>query len=317
MRQKALLDIRKNLKNRGLSLDSLFFYDTDITRVLKNTSSPILKKSLEKNHRIHAIKFDNFAGILTHPTQPGKTFASELAGRVRVIACLDDIPNLFHTDVFPEYPRSHIDFNAIKKAMKVGENDVCIIVWGSESEVMTAKNEIVDRIKEAFVGVPNETRQALRGGLTDFERILPGADRMYPDTDHPPIALSAERIAAIKENLKDPAYKIEDRFRKYGIPEDAIPRLALSPYIDLIEKLHDDGVSMKIAGRILGQTARYLLRKDLDISTIGYKKLGHLIALCDDKKIPAKFFDAILENAAAYPEYDAKRIISMLSMDSD
>ena len=34
--------------------------------------------------------------------------------------------------------------------------------------------------------MPFETRQPFEDGHTDFERILPGPDRMYPDTDSPP-----------------------------------------------------------------------------------------------------------------------------------
>ena len=43
-------------------------------------------------------------------------------------------------------------------------------------------------------GIPNETRQPFEDGSTDFERILPGPDRMYPDTDSPPSRVTRERV---------------------------------------------------------------------------------------------------------------------------
>ena len=59
-------------------------------------------------------------------------------------------------------------------------------------------NEIRLRFADATQGVPKETRQALVGGYTTFERILPGPDRMYPDTDSPPTRVTAERVARLR-----------------------------------------------------------------------------------------------------------------------
>ena len=56
------------------------------------------------------------------------------------------------------------------------------------------RREIVLRAREAVAGVPGETRQALDDGTNGFERILPGADRMYPDTDLPPMRIADERL---------------------------------------------------------------------------------------------------------------------------
>ncbi len=54
-------------------------------------------------------------------------------------------------------------------------------------------------LKMAFEGVPNETRKSFEDGTTIFERVLPGADRMYPDTDSPPIPLQEEDIKKLGE----------------------------------------------------------------------------------------------------------------------
>ncbi len=42
------------------------------------------------------------------PTQPGRTFAHELAGRVRVIAGLDQPPILFHSEDWPKEASEHL-----------------------------------------------------------------------------------------------------------------------------------------------------------------------------------------------------------------
>lgn len=288
LRQHSLLNIRDELHRRKLSVENLKTFEMDITDELKNTRSPILLNAIEKGHRIRAIKIEGLAGILNTKTQPGRMFASEISGRVRVIACLDDIPNIFHTDNYPEYPRNHIDLRTIRLALKLSNHDVSVIAWGPKDDTLTATNEIKNRIIDAFDGVPNETRQHLREGLTDFERILPGADRMYPDTDHPPVRITKERVEKIKNKLNEPTYKIEERFRKYGLPEDTVAALSLSKCVPLIDELASENRNMKIVGRILGQTTRFLSRKGREVNGIGDDKWRDIILQCERGEIKMK-----------------------------
>ncbi len=299
LRQKALLDIREELNRRGLTPEAFHTEPIDLTEELRNSQAPHLAKTLARGGRIRGIKLPGVSGILNTVTQPGWMFATELAGRVRVIACLDDIPNLYHTDNYPEYPRSHIDRRAIRLGLSLTDDDVGVIVWGLERDTITAIEEIRDRMIEAFDGVPCETRQHLREGLTDFERILPGADRMYPDTDHPPVKLARERIERIRAGLHEPAAAIEERFRAYGLPEDTIAQLALSPRVALIDRLHEEGADMKLVGRVLGQTVRSLTRQGLDCSTIADSALKGLITKIAEEKTQAKEFEALVRQLIA------------------
>ncbi|MFH1831108.1 MAG: Glu-tRNA(Gln) amidotransferase subunit GatE, partial [Pseudomonadota bacterium] len=301
LRQKALLDIRKEFAQRNITPENLKTFELDITDELKNTCSPILQNALQKNHHIRGIRIEGIRGVLNTPTQPSRMFSSELSGRVRVVACLDSIPNLFHTDNYPEYPRNHIDARAIRLALKLGNNDVGIIVWGPLADTITATNEICGRIKEACLGVPEETRQHLREGLTDFERILPGADRMYPDTDHPPVRIMHERVGRIRSHLPEPTYVIEERFQKYGLPFDVIKELSLSKHINLIDKIAKDSLDMKLAGRLLGQTTRSIRRQGIDCSRITDEVWIKILKRCADKNIKSKHYEHIVKHIALHP----------------
>jgi glutamyl-tRNA(Gln) amidotransferase subunit E len=309
LRQKALLDIRDELKRRKITPENLKTFEVDLTDVLGDTCSPDLREAIERGHRIRAIKIEGIAGILNTPTQPNRMFASELSGRVRVVACLDGIPNIFHTDNYPEYRRNHIDQRAIRLALKLGEDDVGVIVWGPEVDTRTATAEIADRIREACVGVPCETRQHLREGLTDFERILPGADRMYPDTDHPPLRITSDRVNGIKSKLPEPTYEVEKRFRKYGLPEDAIGGLALSDRIGLIDRLSKDKADMKLVGRLVGQTARSLKRQGVDLSRITDDAFACLVTTCNHGGVKAKHFESLVRALAEDPSTDVTKLI--------
>lgn len=304
LRQKALLDIRDELKRRKLKADSLETFERDLTDELKHTCSPVIAAALSKGRRIRGIALRGIAGILNTPTQPGRMFSSELSGRVRVIACLDDIPNLYHTDNYPEYSRNHIDLKAIRITLNLKSDDVGVVVWGPDADTITATNEIKARIIEAFDGVPNETRQHLRDGLTDFERILPGADRMYPDTDHPPVKITQERVERIRASLPEPTYAVEERFEKYGLPEDTIAMLSLSPHIKLIDRLAEKSADMKIVGRILGQTARSLVRRGMDLEKIDDNLWVEFIEAVSGGNFQLKQLEPMIKTLASGKEKD-------------
>ncbi|MFH1875140.1 MAG: Glu-tRNA(Gln) amidotransferase subunit GatE [Pseudomonadota bacterium] len=310
LRQKALLELRDELKRRGLNRANLNFYEKDITSSIKNTRSEILKQSLEKGHLVRGVKVENFAGLFNWKTQPGKTFANEISGRVRVVACLDNVPNLFHTDHYPDYHGSHIDLHRLLNLFQVSERDALIITWGPKSDTLTACQEIKDRILEAVDGVPEETRQHRRAGLTSFERILPGVDRMYPDTDHPPLAISARRVAKIQTKLPQKTSEIEKRFMNYKLPADVIETLALSAHNELVDRLAAQGYDMNLVGRWLGQTAKHVERKGYKLNQITAACWEALIKESARVNIKRKYFKEILIKLVKKPEQDIKLLLS-------
>lgn len=309
LRQRALLDLRDELLRRKLTKESLKTEQLDITASLKNTRSDILKTVFEKGFKIRGIKISGIEGLLNWETQPGRTFAHELSGRVRVIACLDHIPNLFHTDHYPDYAGAHIDLQRIRNIFHLCDKDAIIITWGSEADTITACNEVCARVLEAFDGVPNETRQRLRCGLTDFERILPGADRMYPDTDHPPLRITPARVDSIKIGLPEKTQRVEARFKSYGLSEDVIECLALSRYSKLVDSLAQNGADMKVAGRFLGQTRRSLERQGYDTCPINDDAWRGLIKECGERRVRTKFFENIVLELRADPKQSVDKLL--------
>ncbi len=95
-----------------------------------------------------------------------------------------------------------------------------VVVWGAEQDTLTAAEEIRLRYVDAIDGIPNETRQPFDDGTTDFERILPGPDRMYPDTDSPPQRITRERVEALQAPLPEPPWVREERYAAAGVPHD-------------------------------------------------------------------------------------------------
>jgi glutamyl-tRNA(Gln) amidotransferase subunit E len=110
-----------------------------------------------------------------------------------------------------------------------------VLVWGNEIDTDMASKEIIIRAKEATIGIPSETRQALRDGTNGFERILPGADRMYPDTDLPPTRITEDRLKEFRLNLPEHFWEREKWYRELGITEDTVGELSISKFARLFK----------------------------------------------------------------------------------
>ena len=229
MRQWNLLRLREELKNRGITPETFQTKDYDITSLIKKPHYVPLKNAVESKLKIRGIVLKGFKDLLRWQTQPDTYFSKEISDRLRVIACLTTIPNLIHSDSRTDTLTSS-DWQKVKKHVEATDDDTLIIVWAGEDDIQTAVNEIIIRAKEATIGIPSETRQALSDGTNGFERILPGADRMYPDTDLPPKKIAAERIEKIKSWLPEQFWKRQEWYRKLNIPPDTIDELSISKY---------------------------------------------------------------------------------------
>lgn len=236
LRQWSLLRIREELQLRGINENTFRSAVADVTHVLKNTRYEPVRNALKNGMQVDAVLLAGYHGILRRQTQTDTYFSQEISDRVRVIACLTTLPNIIHSDI-PSETISTAEWQRIKKTLSTGPEDTVVLVWGSGKDVETGANEIIIRAREATIGIPSETRQAYDDGTNGFERILPGPNRMYPDTDLPPKRITSERIERITAGLQENYWSREKRYRKLAIPSDTIRSLVLSQYADLFDRL--------------------------------------------------------------------------------
>ena len=298
IRQYNLLKLRDILLQNGFNENRIISNRADITDILKDTRLEVIKKSYIKGGRVSAISVKGLKSIFNHPTQPGLIFADEISGRVRVIACLDDNPNVIFSDRDYDLLDSN-KWNKIFERLKAENDDTVCIIWGPKVDTETAMNEIIIRIEEIFKGIPNETRQALNDGLTDFERILPGPDRMYPDTDSPLMAITDERIEKIRKHLPEDPFSREERYRKLGLPEDIIYPLSISSLKDLFDNIVNKyKVNPVLVGVTCIQTLKSLKRAGVKIQNIRDDDLEELFKLHSEGCIFKEIFIDILKKTA-------------------
>ncbi len=237
LRQRSLLAIRRVLRERGVTVESIEDLWLDVSDILQVSTRPNLQDTLSAGGRALAVPLPGFEGLIHTPTQPRTRFVKEFADRVRVVACLDSLPNLAcstgETDIL-----TGAEWTRVEKRCGVNHGTPVMVVWGPERDAETAAREILIRARDAVEGVPSETRQSLPDGTNGFERILPGPSRMYPDTDLPPVVLTRERVNGLGEDLPPAPWERLAALRDAGVGEDLAARLAIHPAYPLFAHLH-------------------------------------------------------------------------------
>ncbi len=326
-RQKALLLIAEDLRKKFKTVEDVKISHKNIDPAVLRINGGPLGDARKKGHTITAVNLPKFKGVLSFFTQPGKAFCNELSDRLKVIACLEK-PNMVHSEEYeiseaaPLLSDNH--WGKIRRELKAGDDDAQILIWGEDRDIKTALETIEERCKLAFEGVPNETRKSLPNGTTLFERVLPGADRMYPDTDSAPIPIPEERIQRIKDQLP---IAIKDRLkqlREWGVPEDTFHYLLRKNHVWQIEKIVNDfELPPKFIGTFFGHCLRFVERTVTPSAEFNYyavyglfkflnsQKLHHNLALLMMPELyahPRMVFDSIL-NVVGYEKHSIEEIL--------
>lgn len=276
MRQWNLLRLREELKNRGITEDSFESSVHDVTRLAKKTYYQPIAQAVQNGLLVKGVLLKGYKKLLNWQTQTDTFFSREISDRVRVIACLTSLPNIVHSDSKGD-SLSSAEWRKIKKAVGADENDTVVLVWGNEKDTNMAAAEIEIRAKEATIGVPSETRQALHDGTNGFERILPGPSRMYPDTDLPPEELTRERVQDIREGVPNKFWDNEKWYKKLEIPADTIEPLSISKFEKTFEKaVKELNVNPTFAAVALIQFPKRLKKQGYDISELTADKMNKL-----------------------------------------
>jgi glutamyl-tRNA(Gln) amidotransferase subunit E len=305
-RQWALLQIKDILKGRITDADKWKINHIEIVSEHVGKEKP-----LNEDIKFVAVNLPGFKGILSHFTQPGKMFANEISDRLKVIACLEK-PNLIHTEEFEPLVEEKT-WEMIRKQLNAGEEDAQLIIWGVEEDMPTALETIEERCKMAFEGVPQETRKSLEDGTTIFERVLPGADRMYPDTDSAPIPLKNEYIEELAKTLPTQIIDRYKQLKKWHVPEDTYTYIFSKNLFPLMERMVNElGVNPGFLGTFLGHRVKFAEGHYKHPKEFKYTMLYHLFKFLKDNGLNEQLALRMLPELIQHPKMDFESILNAI-----
>ncbi len=308
-RQWSLLIIRDLLKSKIENTDDWKIQHKEYG--FENFSNPEIIKLKDLNYKIYIVNLKGFKGILSHFTQPDQSFANEISDRLKVIACIEK-PNMTSSEAL-NMIITEAELEKIRIELNAGTDDAQIVFWGHEADIPEALYTIEERCQMAFSGVPNETRKSFEDGSTIFERVLPGADRMYPDTDSPPIPLADEYIAKLAENLPGEVIERYKQLKSWNVPESNYTYIFKRNLYPLFEKtITELEVNPKWLGRFFGQEMKHIegtVEKGKDFQ---YQLVYDLIAFVNKQNIEKELAPRMLKVLYHYPKMDFESILNTI-----
>jgi glutamyl-tRNA(Gln) amidotransferase subunit E len=318
-RQKSLLEIRDELRRRVPDARTWKPAHVELNGAALAAEPTLVREARKEKRRLLAVNLPRFAGILSFFTQPGQSFADEIAGRLKVIACLEK-PNMLHSEpVAPETDGEAL-FRDARLALKAQEGDAQVVFWAADDDVKTALETIEERCRLAFQGVPNETRKSLADGTTVFERVLPGPDRMYPDTDSAPIPIEEELIERVRAGLPQGVDRRFAQFREWRVPEGAFAFLLKHNLAPFIERVHADfGSEPRFVATLLAHDLKHLLGRRRS-SPLGpgreaafpFARLHGLFAFLQQEKLEREIARAMLPVLVDHPNMDLRSVLTTI-----
>ena len=296
-RQHGLLKISKKLQEIEWSHND----EEDrriVTEQFKKCESKIIQNALKKNQEIVTIIFKNMRGMFGYSPYEGIRLGKEVAELVRFFG----LGGVFHSDELPNYGIEEIDIKKLKEFLEINENDAFLVLAIPFEMMDTIIDQIILRIEHIRnKGIPIDTRLATQIGETKFLRPRPGAARMYPETDIPPILISKKELENARKNIPKSWYEsIKELQTKYQINEQLSEQIFDSRYIELFEKIVEKTkVNSIFVASILCSTITNLERNELNSNLLQNDDIVKSFELLEIGKITKESIEIIFENIMA------------------
>jgi glutamyl-tRNA(Gln) amidotransferase subunit E len=205
----------------------------------------------------------------------------------------------------------------------VEEKDAFVLVVDEREKALKALEIIKERACQALYGIPKETRGANEDGTTRYLRPQPGAARMYPETDVPPIKID-ETILREAEKLVPPPIeiKMEELTKVYDLSIELAKQLLYSEYLNIFEELIKlYKVEPKVIATLLTSILGELRSEGLDLSVLEDRHLHMIAKLIEsygikDKEVLKNIISLIIKNPGISYE-ELKNVVAETRISED
>ncbi|ADG90440.1 Glu-tRNA(Gln) amidotransferase subunit GatE [Thermosphaera aggregans] len=317
LRQQRLLEIRNELLRRNVKPEDLKEEIVDVTEVFENTSSKIIRKSIATpGNGVFAVVLKKFKGLLGKEVQPGRRFGTELADYARVWG---GVGGIFHTDELPNYGITAEEVRNLYE--KLGANpgeDAIVIVADQREKCVKALKAVVDRARQAVIGVPEETRSANPDGTSKYTRPRPGAARMYPETDIPLVYVTPDLVEkAMKIVPEPPDAKLKRFVEEHKLSVELATTLIRDLRLDLYEKLtakYGGSVQPSIIASILVNIIPSLRKENVPIENVTDELIEEIVDMLSRGEISKEAIPDLMKQALLNPEKKLKELVKELGI---
>ncbi|OIB58008.1 Glu-tRNA(Gln) amidotransferase subunit GatE [Natrialba sp. SSL1] len=293
-RQRELVEIRKELAERDASVGDV----QDVTDVFEDTESGVIGGALTSGGSVMGVLLSGFDGIVGREIAPDRRLGTELSDHAK----RHGAGGIFHTDELPAYGVTEDEVAALREAVGAGPDDAVAIVAADTDVAEAAIEAAAERAETALEGVPEETRGANDDGTTRYLRPLPGAARMYPETDVPPVEPDPSEVPE-PELLTEKVERYQDEF---DLGEGLAEQVAYGKHMPLFEDVVADGIDPTLAATTLESTLTELRRDDVPIEALTETHIASVLELVEAGELPNEGVPDLLTVLAEEPDQTAE-----------
>jgi glutamyl-tRNA(Gln) amidotransferase subunit E len=292
-RQVELLEIAETLRGR----DAAVAEPQNVTAVFEGTESGVIAGA----ESVHAVRLEGFDGLVGREVQPDRRLGTEFSDHAK----RHGAGGIFHTDELPAYGVTGAEVESLRDAVDAGADDAVALV-AADTEVATQAIEAVAaRAETAIEGVPEETRGANDDGTSKYLRPLPGAARMYPETDVPPVEPDPSGVEPPELLTR----KVERYQAEFGLGAGLAEQVAYGRHMPTFEEAVDRGIDPTTAASTLESTLTRLRRDDVPIEVLTDGHLLSVLELVEDGELANEGISPVLTELAEEPTLSAEGAI--------
>lgn len=312
-RQLNLMKLRDETKKRRIAAKHIQDDFVDVSGVFAETDCRVLKVALKQKKRVWAVKLPKFADLLKTEIMPGVGFGRELADFAKFWG---RVGGIFHTDELPGYRITTEEVAQLRRVVKAKPEDAVVFVADVKENAFDALKAVMQRVREATEGVPDETRAANPDGTTRYMRPRPGAARMYPETDVPPIQVTREYLGELRGRLPElPEEKMRRLMKQYKLNSKLAKQILSSEYGDLFEGTAEEtGVSPTVIAVALTETLKALKRDGVETGKISDRQVKELFSLIGSGKTAKEAIPDVLGWLAQHEGAGAEEAVKSLGL---
>jgi glutamyl-tRNA(Gln) amidotransferase subunit E len=306
-RQVNLLEIMDELKSRKAHVPGNVI---DVTNIFNQSRSKVIKKAL-KNGVVLAVNLPGFAGVVGREVQPGRRLGTEFSDHAKK----SGVGGVFHTDELPGYGITDQEVDALKKSVGAETEDCVIMVADHKDRAREALQMVINRARQVLESIPGETRRGLPDGNSAYMRPLPGAARMYPETDVTPVIVTQEMLDSVKLPELLPQRKLR-YMTDFGLNEELAARMAYSTYFTLFEEIISkvQGIHPILVASTLIHTLPELRREGVDVGQLQDYDYVQIFNLINSGNAAKEALPDILRTLSQHPKTTAHEAAASLGL---
>ncbi|RLG52925.1 MAG: Glu-tRNA(Gln) amidotransferase GatDE subunit E [Thermoproteota archaeon] len=311
-RQLSLIKLAKELKEAGVREED-FKPPMEVTELFSETKNRVIKRALKSGGVVFAAALPGLSGFASRELCPGLTLGKELAYHARAYG----VGGIIHSDEDLAKLKLEDEFKKLRELLKAGSRDLIFIVAGPPDRAAEASRAVVERAKQLLNGPPEETRAANPDGTTRFTRPLPGAARMYPETDIPPMPIPREYVESIRASLPEHWEQKVKRFtEQLGLPRDLARQVVWSEYLSLFEEaVEKTRLPPTLIASTLVSTLKDIKRRDkIPVEQLPDEKIMEALLAVDGGKISKEALPDVLRELAKSPGETVQAIAARLGI---